>query len=415
MHQAAPIAAPPADGSFVGLDWGNSFHQVCVLDPAGGLAWQGRVGHDVDGLARLDSLLGGLDGPVRIAVERAEGLLVERLQAAYHQLFCVSPKIAARARERYRLANTKNDAFDAFVLAGTLRHEHARWRPLATPSPLLAELRALSRDRDRVLDAQQAVESQLREILLAYHPATTQLFSSLDRDIALAFIRDYPTPQAAAHVGVSRMAAFCRRHGYSGRTDPAVLTERLRAHLLSAAPGTVAAKAFSARHFVDQLALLTGQLSAYDKRLATLLDQHPDAGIFTSFPGIATIIATTMLAEIGEERARFPAPAVLLAEAGAAPVTRSSGRSRQVRFRYAANSRLRHAVDWWAFTSIRESDWARDAYDQARARGHQHHRALRGLGARWLRIFWRCWTDHTPYDPARHLKTGHLETEAATD
>ncbi len=112
-----------------------------------------------------------------------------------------------------------------------------------------------------------------------------------------------------------------------------------------------------------------------------------------------------MLAEMGEDRARFPTPDVLLTETGTAPVTRSSGRSRSVRFRYAANKRMRHAIDWWAFVSVRENDSAHDAYQQARARGQQHNRALRGVGARWVRILWRCRTDRVRYDPARHLNT----------
>ena len=112
-----------------------------------------------------------------------------------------------------------------------------------------------------------------------------------------------------------------------------------------------------------------------------------------------------MLAEMGEDRARFPSHDVLLAETGMAPVTRASGRTRTVRFRYATNKRMRHAVDWWTFVSIRENDWAKTAYDQARARGQHHNRAVRGVGARWVRILWRCWNDHATYDPAVHLKT----------
>lgn len=89
--------------------------------------------------------------------------------------------------------------------------------------------------------------------------------------------------------------------------------------------------------------------------------------------------------------------------AGVAPVTRSSGRTRQVRFRYAANKRMRHAVDWWVFNMAREVPWVREAYEQARSRRQPHNRAIRGLGARWVRVLWRCWQDHTLYDPDLHL------------
>ena len=137
---------------------------------------------------------------VPIAVERSEGLLVEHLQAAGHSVFPVSPRISARARERYKIAAVKDDRFDAFVLADTLRHEHAHWRQLSVPSPLLAEIKALTRDRARLLETQQAVESQLRAILEAYHPAPVRLFSSVDRQITLSFVLDYPTPATESRV-----------------------------------------------------------------------------------------------------------------------------------------------------------------------------------------------------------------------
>jgi transposase len=200
------------------------------------------------------------------------------------------------------------------------------------------------------------------------------------------------------------MAAFCARHGYSGRTPAGVLAGRLRDHLLAASAGTSSGKAFTALMFADQLELLNTQIRTITRRISQLLAAHPDAGIFLSFPGMGEVTAAIMLAEMGEDRSRFPDPGVLLAETGTAPVIRSSGRSRTVRFRYAANKRMRHAIDWWAFVSVRENDWAHQAYEQARARGQLHNRALRGIGARWTRILWRCWTDHTTYDPARHLK-----------
>jgi transposase len=393
-----------ANGKFVGVDWGNAHHQLCVLDATGGVVEQGKVTHDVAGLRELADRLGRHAPVAGIAIERSEGLLVEALQEQGHRLFCVSPKMSARARERYRLAPTKSDAFDAYVLADSLRHEHRHWRSMAVPSPLLAELRALTRDRERLVCNQRDVENQLRAIVQTYHPGVLHLFSSLDRDISLAFLRDYPTPQQAGRLGPARMTAFCARHGYSGRTSPEVLVERLRANLLAGCAGTTAGKAYTAGLFVDQLDLLNAQVRALTRRIRDRLAEHPDAAIFLSFPGMGQVTAATMLAEMGEDRGRFPTADVLLAETGTAPVTRSSGRSRTVRFRYAANKRMRHAIDWWAFVSVREDPWARHAYQQARARGQLHNRALRGVGARWTRILWRCWTDHTTYDPTRHLK-----------
>ena len=394
---------PQSWPAFAGIDWGGSHHQLCVVDHQGAKQREARVAHDVAGLAELDCELARFSERLPVAIERSEGVLVEHLQASGHVVFAVSPRIAARARERYRVAPVKDDRFDAFVLADTLRHEHDRWRALSQPSPLLAEIKALTRDRERLLETQQTIEAQLRSILDAYHPAPTQLFSSIDRQITLAFINEYPTPQSASRLRATRVGGFCKRNNYTGRVAPAVLAERLRSNLLSGAPGTVAGKSMSAKSFAQILSLLNEQLAEFDDAIASAVAEHPDSKIFASFPGVGKVLTAVLLAEIGEDRSRFPAAKVLLSEAGLAPVTRSSGRSEQVRFRYAANRHLREATMWWAFNSLKMSPWANNAFRIARdQRGQRYHRALRGLAARWMRVLWRCWTDRTTYDPTKH-------------
>ena len=408
MVEQAEVAGQALWSVFAGIDWGGEHHQLCVVDNTGRRQTQLRVTHDIAGLADLQAELRRFADRLPIAIERSEGLLVEHLQALGHAVFPVSPRIAARSRERYKVASIKDDRFDAFVLADTLRHEHGHWRPLAVPSPLLAEIKALTRDRDRLLETQQAVEHQLRMILEAYHPAPVRLFSSVDRQITLSFVQDYPTPAVASRVKTTRMAGFLARHHYTGRVPAQVLADRLRAHLLSAAPGTVAGKSFSAQTFARLLQLLNSQLADYDDAIAAAVAEHPDAPIFASFPGVGPVTTAVLLAEIGEDRSRYPRDTVLLAEAGLAPVTRASGRSRSVRFRYAANTRLREAAMWWAYNSMKESPWAAAAFRQAHERGQRYHRALRGLSARWMRVLWRCWTDGVTYHPDKHTSAAEL-------
>ncbi len=403
------MTAQPHWSAFAGIDWGGSHHQLSIVDAAGTQLVSRRFAHDVAGLTALGTELGRHAEDLPIAIERAEGLLVEHLQSGGHTVFAVSPRIAARARERYKIAAVKDDRFDAFVLADTLRHEHRHWRPLALPSALLAEIRALSRDRDRLLETQQAVEHQLRMILEAYHPAAVRLFSSVDRQISLSFVVDYPTPAVASRVKATRMAGFLRRHHYTGRVPAQVLAEKMRANLLTASPGTVAGKSYSAQSYTRLLRLLNSQLADYDDAIATAVAEHPDTPIFASFPGVGPVTTAVLLAEIGEDRSRYPRPEALLAEAGLAPVTRASGRSRSVRFRYATNTRLRESAMWWAYNSMKQSHRAATAFRHARdQRGQRYHRALPGLAARWMRVLWRCWTDGVPYDPAKHTSSVEL-------
>lgn len=160
-HHFRDHATASAD-VYAGIDWGASLHQLCILDGNGTVLLQRRFQHTVDGLNDLCEELTGHPGQLRAAIERAEGLLVERLLDLGIALFCISPKISAGARERYRLAAKKSDAFDAFVLADTLRHEHPHWRPLLPASDTLIHLAALIRDRERVVWNQRDTENQLR-------------------------------------------------------------------------------------------------------------------------------------------------------------------------------------------------------------------------------------------------------------
>jgi transposase len=276
------------------------------------------------------------------------------------------------------VASSKDDGFDAFVLADSLRHERGHWRPLGQLSDTLAELRSLVRDRRPTLETQQAVEAQLRSTLEAFHPAAARLFSSVDRDIILAFIRTYSTPEQAERLGEVRMDRFLRRHSYRGRVPAEILVRRLRANLLSGCGGTTLAKRHAALGQADLLELLNRQLREFDRTIETVVARHPDEAVFRSFPGVGTILSAMLLAEIGEDRSRYPVADVLLAEAGLAPVTRSSGRTVRVRFRYAANATMREAFMWWAYNSIKLSPWARNSYDAAKGGGQHHYRVDSG-------------------------------------
>lgn len=387
---------------FVGLDWGEQHHQVHALDAGGGTTLEVRVPHDRDGLEALRQALAGLGEPARVgvAIERREGLLVEHLLAWGHPVYPVNPKVAARSREGYRAAPVKSDALDAYCLADLLRRQAGSWRPLRLPSETLAELAALVRDRERLVVEHRRLQHQLRATLETYYPALAHLFSSVDRSITLAFLRRYPSPEAAARLTERRLGQFLRREGYTGRTAPAVLLARIRAHPATPSAGTDRARVRGALALADLLEHVTAVLGEYDAAIADAVARHPDAAVFSSLPGAGPVTVATLIAEIGEDRSRFPTPGSLLAEAGLAPVTRQSGSSRRVVFRYAANHHLRAVWNQWMLTAIRISPWTREAYDAARARGHSHNRAFRSVGARWGRILWRCWQDRAAYDPS---------------
>lgn len=121
-----------------------------------------------------------------------------------------------------------------------------------------------------------------------------------------------------------------------------------------------------------------------------------------SFPRAGKVNAAQIVAELGDDRERFQTDDQLAAEAGVAPVTHASGKSRGVVFRYACNKRLRRAITIWADNSRHACPWARHVYADARARGCDHPHATRVLARAWVRVLWRCWRDGKHYEPALH-------------
>src|SRR4051794_5061992 len=128
----------------------------------------------------------------------------------------------------------------------------------------------------------------------------------------------------------------------------------------------------------------------------------PKAALLNTLPRVATVSLAALIAEIGPLLERCEHPEQVAAMCGAAPVTKASGKSRNVGFRYTANKPARVAITSFADNSRHRSAWAADNFRRARARGARHPHAIRSLARGSVRIIGACWTTDTPYDPTRH-------------
>ena len=340
-----------------------------------------------------------------VAIERPDGLLVERLLDAGLRVLAVHPNQVAAARDRFRASRGKSDRFDAFVLCELARTDHHRFRVLEPDSDQTKALRALSRGREDLVGTRTALTNQLRAELERFWPGPLGLFTDLNGRISLAFLERYPSPVDARGLGEARLEAFLRREGYSGRQKPAQLLAKLR----RAAQGPVGELELSTRRqlvltLVATLKTLNVQIKELERQLATAVREHCDGQVFLSlFKGPGSVIcAAQLLGEMGDCRARYPSRDALAADAGQAAVAVESGKRKAACFRWGCNKRLRCAFCTLADSTRHWHPWAQDLYAAARARGHDHPRALRTVGRAWCRIVWRCWQDGVPYDSARH-------------
>lgn len=385
-----------------GIDWASEAHEVC-LSEEGRLNARFSATHDEAGIADLTRRLTRA-GVARVAIERPDGILVERLLAAGLEVLAIHPNQLKAARPRFAVAHGKSDRFDAYVLAELARTDAHRFRALVPDADETKALRALTRAREGLVGAKVELANQLRSQLQGFWPGAL-IFADVDSPISLAFIARYPGPADAKGLGVKRMTAFLAHHSYGGRTDPAELVARINA----APQGTAGRREWEARRavvagLVAALLPIVEEIAKLSAQIRDGLAAHPDAAIFRPLfrdPKTA-ICPATLVAEIGDCRQRYPTEAALAADAGMSPVALESGKLRVATFRRACDKRLRSAVATLADTTRHWHPWAREVYRRARARGQDHPHAIRTLGRAWIRVLWRCWRDEVPYDPARH-------------
>jgi transposase len=398
------LALPEAQ-FFTGIDWASAEHAVCVLDAAGKIAAQFTIAHSAEGIASLVRRLARYGDPadLPVAIERPSGRLVDLLLEAGHPVVPVSPNAIKTWREGEVLSGAKSDAGDAAVIAEYLRLRYHRLQPAAPYSDETRALRTAVRTRDDLVEMRVAATNQLSALLDAHWPGAKAVFADVESPISLEFLTRYPTPAAARHLGEKRMTAFLVKHGYCGRKPAGQLLARLR-QAPSGSTGEVLTEALrdAVLALVAVLRALNGAVKDLDRSAAAHLGEHPDGTIFTSLPRSGQINAAQMLAERGDCRQAYAGPGSVAALAGVSPVTRQSGKHRDVGFRWACNKRFRRAITTFAGNSRHASPWAAKVYSDARAAGKDHPHAIRILARAWIRVIWPCWVNGVPYDPARH-------------
>jgi transposase len=406
---------------FCGIDWAEDHHDIALADHGGKLLARRRISDDAAGLAQLLGLLadhGDTAGdPIPVAIETPRGLLTACLRATGRSVYPVNPMAVARYRDRHSVAGRKSDHGDAVVLANVLRTDAHAHRPLPADTELAQAIAVLARAQQDAVWARTAAHNKLRSHLREYYPGFLAAFHTVKGGIrrpeARAILAAAPDPAAAAKLTVTQLRALLKKAGRSRGIDAEAtrLREALRAPQMRQLPLVEQAMG---RQALALLLLLDAACAAADdleQAAVESFNQHPDAEIITSFPGLGPLTGARVLAETGDDRSRFADAKGLKAYAGAAPVTRASGKTTAVLHRRVKNNRLAAAGYIWAFSSITASPGARGHYDRRRKDGDRHAAAQRNLFGRLLGCLHHCLATGQRYDeqtafppPARSLQ-----------
>ena len=388
---------------FLGIDWAEAHHDVCLLDKAGRSLGKARVAEGLDGLRRIHELVAEHTddaGAVVVGIETDRGLMVQGLVAAGYQVYAINPFAVSRYRDRHATSGAKSDPGDAKVLADLVRTDAHNHRPVAGDSELAEAIKIVARAHQTLVWSRQRSVNQLRSTLREFYPAALEAFGTdlAGRD-AVALLERAPTPQEGRTLSLSRLRATLERAGRQRNLDSraAEIQRALRSPQLQ--PSLEVARAYgkTVRAVVRVLAQLNTEIAALEAELAESFEVHPDAEILRSLPGLGVVLGARVLGEFGDDRTRYQHARARRCYAGMAPITKASGTRLVVLARVARNRRLADALYLWAFSSLTRSTGARRFYDAHRQRGNTHHQALRALANRFVGVLHGCLAHRSPY------------------
>lgn len=392
--------------AWIGLDWADVEHSVHLQSA------EGRVEHHTveqrpealhAWVAALRQRFPG--GQIAVAIEQRKGAVVHALlQYDCFVLYPINPKALARYREAFVTSGAKDDPLDSALLLDLIVRHRAQlraWVPDTVESRLLL---ALCEQRRKLVNQRVALTNRLTSLLKQYFPQALDWVGDVPSIQGCDFLVRWSTLAAVQRARPSTVRRFYQAHNCR---KAGVIDARLAA-IAAAIPLTTDAAVIeplclSVQAYATQLRAALAHVATFDARIAALFATHADRDVFVSFPGAGAVCAPRLAAAFGTDRARWQSAAELQAHSGIAPVTVRSGKSIWVHHRLACPKFVKQTFHEFADQSIRFSRWARAYYDQQRARGNDHHAALRSLAYKWLRILFRCWKERRPYSEADYL------------
>lgn len=390
---------------YVGIDWSESHHDVCVLDERGEVLAKGRVPEGVEGLSRLHAMVADhAEDPaeVVVAIELDRGLLVGALVAAGYRVHAVNPYSVSRYRDRVGTSGAKSDPGDARVLADLVRTDRHLHREVAGDSGLAEAVKVLARAHQRLVWTRTQHVNELRSALREYYPGALQAFSTeqLATHEACSVLVVAPTPERGRALTFAKIRRMIAASGRSRNLDRRAMEiyEALHAPQLEQPPTIAEAYGDVAGSLVVLIDSLVGQIARLEAELRSRFEVHPDAEILLSLPGLGSVLGARVLGEFGDDPTRYADGRARRNYAGTSPITKASGNRRVVLARFARNRRLADACYLWAFSSLKGSPGARRYYDALRGRGRTHHQALRAVANRLVGILHACLASRSAYE-----------------
>ncbi|MBJ7593973.1 MAG: IS110 family transposase [Candidatus Dormibacteraeota bacterium] len=395
----------------LGLDWAEDHHDIAVMSETGELLAEFRVEESMDGVERIHAAVAPhIADPADVVVgtESAHSLVAQALVAAGYAVFEINPLASSRYRDRHHLSGAKSDRGDAKMLADVVRTDRHNHREYVGSSDLSEAIKVLARAHQSLIHQRQTQINALRSALRQYYPALLLAFPNLarprsrDSSDVMALIERAPTPAQGRTLSRLQIASALRKAGRQRGIERRA--EEIRKVLggphLAAPPVVTNAYGNSARATARVIVSMTIQIGELAQEMNSRFEEHPDAKILHSLPGLGPILGARVLGEFGDAPNYYTDTRARKNYATTSPVTRASGKLRVVNARHGGNRHLGESCLRWAFCAVRSSPGVQHYYEALRGRDKTHSQAIRSVANRLVGILHGCLEHGVLYDEA---------------
>jgi transposase len=393
--------------AFLGIDWSDKKHDIWFEDVNTGISSHKVLKHSPEAIEEWAQELRRKceSKPVAVCLEQSRGALIAALQKyEFLVLYPVNPTTLAKYREAFSPSRAKDDPSDAKYLCELVRCHRDRLKPLKAEDEQTRKLGFLVEHRKTLVNDQTRISNRLTVCLKGYFPQVLEWFPDIRTELVCSFLSNWSTPEEIEKADNNTLLTFFRDHGSRNLKKNEERIESIRNLVaLTHDAAIVESSSIVVKALIDQLMTVIRSIKKIEKEIENLFQNHADAKLFDSLPGAGSVLSARLLVAFGTHRDRFENANFASRYFGIAPVIERSGNSEWIRWRFFCPKFIRQSFHEFAGQSIKFCYWAKIFYQSQRKKGKSHHKAIRALAFKWVRIIFACWKNNTIYNEAKYL------------
>lgn len=396
--------------AFVALDWADEKHTFTLQVAEQKKKESGTLEQKPELIGAWVSALRERFGgrPVAVALEQSRGALIHALLSYdFLVLYPIHPTTVAKFREAFKFSGVKSDPLDTDQILQILTKHMDLLKPLHPDTEQTRLLGRLVEDRRKAVELRASHIQALKASLKEYYPQALEILSlNVTSRLAYDFLKKWPTFEAFQHAKPSTVKRFFYGHNVrSPKQIEQAEQAAVKSQPLTTDTAIVDSGVRLSQMHAEVIHALNPIIEQYDSQIEILFHNHSDAKLFSGVPGAGPAMAPRLLVAFGTDRSRYEEAINLQSLSGIGPVSKSSGRMMVVYARRACPNFLRQTFHEFARLSVAQCQWAQNYVAYYISKGKGYHAVIRSLAFKWIRILFRCWKDHTPYNDQKYMET----------